>query len=232
MVDKARERGVYDELRIGELTAALAEERAAYDLIVSADVLVYFGDLTPVFVAVARALRPNGIVAFSVERVDGPGFVLRTSGRYAHSAAFLREVARLAGLDEASLDERLLRIEGNSLVRGYVGVYRQAQRALRAGATWRRLVASQAGDDEPAVTSLHPGGVVPRAAVRSGYLKCGMTSLQSRFSECITCACGIWPPQLSSARMPLSPSSSRSSIRRSVTCSGVPTTTLSRRALS
>ena len=141
MVDKARERGVYDELRIGELTAALAEKRAAYDLIVSADVLVYFGDLTPVFVAVARALRPNGIFAFSVERFDGPGFVLRTSGRYAHSAAYLREVARLAGLDEASLDERPLRIESNSLVRGYVGVYRQAQRALRAGAT-RRLVGS------------------------------------------------------------------------------------------
>ena len=58
----------------------LAEERAAYDLIVSADVLVYFGDLAPVFVAVARALRPNGIFAFSVERFDGPGFTLQASG--------------------------------------------------------------------------------------------------------------------------------------------------------
>jgi len=126
MVDKARERGVYDELRIGELTAALAGQRAAYDLIVSADVLVYFGDLTPVFVAVARALRPNGIFACSVERLDGPDYLLQTSGRYAHSAAYLREQARLAGLDEVGLDERALRLEGNSRVRGYIGVFRRA----------------------------------------------------------------------------------------------------------
>jgi len=127
MVDKARERGVYDELRIGELTAALAGERAVYDLIVSADVLVYFGDLEPVYVGVARALRPNGLFAFSVERVDGPDYVLQASGRYAHSAGYLRDLARLAGLDEVSLDERPLRLEGSSVVRGYVGVFRQTQ---------------------------------------------------------------------------------------------------------
>jgi predicted TPR repeat methyltransferase len=142
MVDKARERGVYDELRIGELTAVLAGERTAYDLIVSADVLVYFADLAPVFVAVARALCPNGIFAFSVERFDGPGFILQASGRFAHSAAHLRAVARRAGLDEASLDERPLRIEGNSRVRGYVGVFRKAQRSVRADVTNRRLPAA------------------------------------------------------------------------------------------
>jgi predicted TPR repeat methyltransferase len=156
MVDKARERGVYDEIRIGELTAALAAERAAYDLIVSADVLVYFGDMTPVFAAVARALRPNGIFAFSVERFDGPDFILQASGRYAHSAAYLRAVARLAGLDEVSLDERPLRLEGNSRVRGHVGVFRLAQRTLPADATNRTLPAGAGRAPAPSAVTVTP----------------------------------------------------------------------------
>lgn len=89
MLDKARARGVYDALIHAELTAWLERQPAAFDLVVMADSLIYFGDLGRVFDAVCRSLRPGGLFAFTLELVspqdsgDG-GFVLRPSGRYAH----------------------------------------------------------------------------------------------------------------------------------------------------
>ena len=55
MIEKARARQVYDDLIVAELTAYLAAAAGSYDLIASADTLVYFGDLGPVF---AAALGP------------------------------------------------------------------------------------------------------------------------------------------------------------------------------
>src|SRR5262249_1777868 len=57
----------YDELREEELTAHLQASRARYDLVVSADTLCYFGELKPVLGAAARALRPDGLIVFTVE---------------------------------------------------------------------------------------------------------------------------------------------------------------------
>ena len=60
------------------------------------------------------------------------------------------------------------------------------------------------------------------------YLKRGMTSWQSSRSASSTWACGIRLPGLSSARMPLRPSSPRSCSSRSMTRPGVPTIMRSR----
>ena len=48
MIEKARARQVYDDLIVAELTAYLQSAAGSYDLIASADTLVYFGDLRPV----------------------------------------------------------------------------------------------------------------------------------------------------------------------------------------
>jgi predicted TPR repeat methyltransferase len=70
MLDKARARGVYDTLVQAELTTYLQSQHAAFDSVVSADTLCYFGDLTPVFRAVAGALRPGGSFVFTTEQAD------------------------------------------------------------------------------------------------------------------------------------------------------------------
>jgi predicted TPR repeat methyltransferase len=87
MLAQARARGLYDALACAELTAFLAGAGPAYDLIVAADVLVYFGPLARLFAAAAAAVRPGGWLACSVEAADGPGVVLQSCGRYAHSDA-------------------------------------------------------------------------------------------------------------------------------------------------
>jgi predicted TPR repeat methyltransferase len=112
----------YDELRVDEVTLAMEAEPAAYDLVVATDVLNYFGRLEEFFAAAARALRSNGRVAVTAERHDGDGYVLRSSGRYAHSADYLRAAAARAGLAPVNIRECSLRLELGSPVTGYTAV--------------------------------------------------------------------------------------------------------------
>ena len=59
MLAQARERSVYDKLVKGELTAYLAGCRDAFDVIVSADTLVYFGPLDAVAIAAEQCAAPG-----------------------------------------------------------------------------------------------------------------------------------------------------------------------------
>jgi predicted TPR repeat methyltransferase len=135
MLEKAGARAVYDELRAEELTAALQAERDAYDLIVSADVLVYFGDLAQVFAGAVGALRSAGLLAVSVELRDEPGYALRPSGRYAHSAAYLRATASAVGLEEVATRACDLRLELGKPLAGYVAVFRKPRLGSTAPST-------------------------------------------------------------------------------------------------
>src|SRR5439155_5129918 len=68
MLKRAGMRKLYDELILGELTAFVGAAPAAWDLVVSADTLVYFGDLTEAMAAAERGLRPGGHLVFTLER--------------------------------------------------------------------------------------------------------------------------------------------------------------------
>ena len=123
MLARARERKVYDELVKGELTAYLAGCNEAFDLVVSADTLVYFGPLNVVVSAAAQALRPHGRLIFTVEELVGEGhdagYSLGTSGRYRHSNAYLEGALEDAGL-RSEIVPAELRLEGGEPVAGLV----------------------------------------------------------------------------------------------------------------
>ena len=122
MIEKARERGVYDRLEVGEVTAALNAAANAYDLLVAGDVLCYLGDLSKVFSAAVSALRRNGLFAFSVESHEGERWLLRPSRRYAHNPQYIRIAAGEAGLEVNRLTPSVLRKEGGKDVNGLVVV--------------------------------------------------------------------------------------------------------------
>jgi predicted TPR repeat methyltransferase len=119
MIARAREREVYDELVQGELTAFLEERPGAFDVIVSADTLVYFGTLDPVAAAAAQALRPGGQLVFTVEELDGDGYDLSVNGRYRHSRGYLERVLGEAGLTPELVPAEL-RMEAGEPVAGLV----------------------------------------------------------------------------------------------------------------
>jgi predicted TPR repeat methyltransferase len=125
MAARAGERGVYDELVVDDLNAVLASRPGRYDLIAAVDVLIYQGDLSLVIGQAARALRPGGGFALTVEEADQAPFVLKATGRYAHSADHLRQAAAAAGLTVARLDEVSTRTEGGVPVPGLVVVMRK-----------------------------------------------------------------------------------------------------------
>jgi predicted TPR repeat methyltransferase len=125
MIEKARQKDVYDDLVVEELTAYLSRNAGAYDVVISADTLIYFGDLVPVFAAVGRALRPGGSLVFTVERQQGtdePGFRLDPHGRYSHTEEYVKKSLAGAGLEVRSIAAGDLRRESGKAVEGLVVV--------------------------------------------------------------------------------------------------------------
>jgi predicted TPR repeat methyltransferase len=114
MLAQARAKGIYDRLIEAEVMTFLGQEAALgarYQLIVAADVFVYFHELMPMPPAVKRVLEPGGLLAFSVETHPGDGVILRETLRYAHGAAHVREALAAGGLTLVSLDAASTRTE-------------------------------------------------------------------------------------------------------------------------
>lgn len=132
MLHRARRRGGYDVLHQAELTHYLATQPGAFDLVVSADTLCYFGDLHPPLAAAARALRPGGWLVFTVEALpeaeaaQGRPLRLELSGRYTHAAAHVREALAAAGFGEVRVQAVVPRHEGGREVHGWLASARRA----------------------------------------------------------------------------------------------------------
>jgi predicted TPR repeat methyltransferase len=122
MLARARARGLYDALHEADIARFLAVRPGRLDLLLAADVLVYLGDLAPLLAAAARSLAPGGLLACSLERHDGEGWVLHRSGRYAHGAPYLEKAATGAGLVLLELQPLTLRHEAGRPVEGYLAL--------------------------------------------------------------------------------------------------------------
>ena len=116
MLAKAAERGGYDTLAQSEAVAFLEDHPDAFDLIVAADVLIYFGDMAPLFAAAAKALPPGGLLAFTTE-LGEEGWTLLPSARYAHAEAYIRATSSPA-FRIVEREEIPLRREGASVTTG------------------------------------------------------------------------------------------------------------------
>lgn len=118
MLAIAERKGIYDTLAVGEVVDFCRRQTERYDCIVAADVLVYLGNIAPLFAAVAHCLAPGGLFAFSTERYEQHGFVLRPSGRYAHSPSYIGEMAAAHGLAVRLREETALRREKEEWLTG------------------------------------------------------------------------------------------------------------------
>ena len=123
MLALAKEKHVYDALIRSELTDHMRGHPARFDLIVSADTLVYFGDLESVVAAAAGALCPNGHFIFTLEHAVGAAadisWRLELHGRYSHARAYVERVLTAAGL-QPWIAPAELRMESGAPVAGLV----------------------------------------------------------------------------------------------------------------
>ena len=119
MLAKAVGRQVYKDLVEAELVAYIEQQTGVFDLIVSADTLVYFGELRPFLRAAKSALLVGGHLVFTLEKGEcGLDYKLNLHGRYSHAREYVETVVVEAGLRVCGIEEAILRKEAGEPVLG------------------------------------------------------------------------------------------------------------------
>jgi predicted TPR repeat methyltransferase len=134
MLARARDRNLYQRLEQMDLLAMMKLEAASnYDVVAAADVFEYLGDLDDIMREAKRLLRPNGLMAFSVEAMESMApeeapanmagdYRLNPTGRYVHSSAYLRGLAAKYGFGTAEISPTQIRLERGRPVDGWLAI--------------------------------------------------------------------------------------------------------------
>jgi predicted TPR repeat methyltransferase len=123
MLDIAQTKGVYTDLYKAELTEFFKLSPGQWDVVVSADTLCYFGDLTEVTAAAAQSLKPGGLLVYTVESLPTDSMALhqiQPHGRYAHHADHIVAALSKAGMALVQREAVVLRQEGGLPVNGWL----------------------------------------------------------------------------------------------------------------
>ena len=127
MLNKARMLGAYHRLHEGDIVEQLAKHYLnCANIVIAADVLVYFGQLTHLLAAVSHALKPGGYFVFSIEQLIEGDWLLQPSGRYAHSRSYLEQVCAEVGLAPVDTRAVMLREHFGEPLNGLAMVFRKA----------------------------------------------------------------------------------------------------------
>ncbi len=118
MIEQAKERNIYHEFHVAEVSTWLEKTEEKFDLIMACDTLIYFGDLQQVIIPATKLLAPNGLIAFSVERAETAPFHLTDNGRYIHHPDHILAVAKVANMQITHQAEAFLRMEYGEEVTG------------------------------------------------------------------------------------------------------------------
>ena len=95
------------------------------DLIVAADVFIYVGALDATFAAAAAALKPGGLLAFSIETSATEDVALLGTLRYAHAPAYVERLAAVHGFTIEAAESTVLRFDKDAPVSGVIYVLRR-----------------------------------------------------------------------------------------------------------
>ncbi|SFR47840.1 methyltransferase domain-containing protein [Litoreibacter janthinus] len=122
MLEKAKAKKIYDGLTRSDLNQPATVPAGPFDLVVAADVLIYFGNLAPVLASLGQRVAPGGWLLLTVENgeaLPSPGFKLGASGRYKHSEDHVTSALTAAGMGRPKqMLHRTLRYEFGTEVKG------------------------------------------------------------------------------------------------------------------
>lgn len=129
MIERARQRGIYDELEERELLDALVRHQKDTDIAICADTFPYIGDLESPFLAVSSALRPGGLFLFSVEtHDDDDDYLLNSTARYSHSENYIRTLSARRGFEILACNRSAYRKEAGAPIDSLIVAVRKTDR--------------------------------------------------------------------------------------------------------
>ena len=136
MLERARDKGVYDRLDQADLVSFMSEHANSYDAIVAAATLIHFGDLHALFRSAALCLRGDGLFVFTLftHEADGTDFAVAATDRLAqngcfrHNSFYVKRLAAESGFSVQSMKNVLHEYDqdGNPIA-GILAVLRRIQ---------------------------------------------------------------------------------------------------------
>lgn len=126
MVEVSRRKGFYNEVIHGDAAEVLGDKPAAFDLIAAVDLFVYVGDLAGLMPLMAQALKPGGVLAYSIEMMADGKYKLQRTGRFTHTVKYVEDLARAQGLKPLASRPVTLRQENGADVPGLIGLLQLA----------------------------------------------------------------------------------------------------------
>ncbi len=124
MIEKSKEKGIYDVLNECDILMFLTETKEAFDLFIAADVLIYLGDPIPLFEKIKKVAANEAIFVLSTESCDKGDYHIRQTGRYAHNKSFIEEAASGLGFELLLRKSAELRKEKEQWVDGDIFVFK------------------------------------------------------------------------------------------------------------
>ncbi len=95
MVEKAKEKSIYDAVYEADLKTFIENSTDRFDMVVAADVFIYVGKLDKIFSCLAEKMIPGGYFLFSTEGGQNvTDFSLLPTGRYAHNPMYIQDIAQ------------------------------------------------------------------------------------------------------------------------------------------
>ena len=122
MLSEAKKKKIYHKLYCDELEHFFATQKQQFDMVVSADVFTYFGDLSKVVSGVSKSLTSKGRFIFTVSEnyFNDNDYFLHSSGRYLHSQKYIENLLVNNCFSIEKMKKCKLRNEGSNQVFGFL----------------------------------------------------------------------------------------------------------------
>lgn len=120
MLAVADEKKIYHSLHNSDLFEYLSAHEHQTDVIISSDVMIYLGDLAPLFAHCHRILKPKGFFAFNIEKLRWGDYKLSRTGRYQHSLQYIKSLYKRYHFSKMYSQTIELRKESGNMVAGYL----------------------------------------------------------------------------------------------------------------
>lgn len=130
MAAKARDRGCYHDVMVGDVMQALAPANdTVWDLLIACDVLCYIGDLQTIFEATYQSLSSGGVWVCSTESLldekEDNDYQLGDCARFLHNPRYLLRLAEECGFQVIGAQNSTIRQNRGESVQGFLTILRK-----------------------------------------------------------------------------------------------------------